>query len=261
MTRRRRRLPPETAVDDIRGFARSGQTAVCAGLDRTVKQYIGGKQARPDSGYSYNVYGKHGKLIGEAPLGNRKDIRNAVEAAAPPASGRKQSAHGRAQVLYYIAENMIQRRAELVAKLAAFVDEEQAGIEVDYSIERIFSYAGWADKFEGVVHNPPGRNVTIAMNESVGTIGILAPEESPLLGFVSLVLPAIAMGNTVVAVPSEKYATVMGDLYQIFDTSDLPGGVVNIVAGTPPPNSARRSPSTTTSTPSGASAIMPTPPW
>jgi aldehyde dehydrogenase (NAD+) len=126
---------------------------------------------------------------------------------------------------------MIQRRDELAAKLAVLVGEDQAGIEVDYSIERIFAYAGWADKFEGVVHNPPGRNVTLAMNEPVGAIGILAPEESPLLGLLSLVLPAIAMGNTVVAVPSERYATVMADLYSILDTSDLPGGVVNIVAG------------------------------
>jgi aldehyde dehydrogenase (NAD+) len=200
-------------------------------IDRTIKQYIGGKQARPDSGYSYPVYARDGKLIGEAPLGNRKDIRNAVEAARAAAKWAKQSAHNRAQVIFYIAENMIQRRDELAAKLAILVGDDQAGIEVDYSIERIFAYAGWADKFEGVVHNPPGRNVTLAMNEPVGTIGILAPEESPLLGLLSLVLPAIAMGNTVVAVPSERYATVMADLYSIFDTSDLPGGVVNIVAG------------------------------
>jgi aldehyde dehydrogenase (NAD+) len=200
-------------------------------IDRTIKQYIGGRQARPDSGYSYPVYARDGKLIGEAPLGNRKDIRNAVEAARAAAKWAKQSAHNRAQVLFYIAENMIQRRDELAAKLAILVGEDQAGIEVDYSIERIFAYAGWADKFEGIVHNPPGRNVTLAMNEPVGAIGILAPEESPLLGLLSLVLPAIAMGNTVVAVPSERYATVMADLYSIFDTSDLPGGVVNIVAG------------------------------
>jgi aldehyde dehydrogenase (NAD+) len=200
-------------------------------IDRTIKQYIGGKQARPDSGYSYPVYARDGKLIGEAPLGNRKDIRNAVEAARAAGKWAQQSAHNRAQVLFYIAENMIQRRDEFAVKLAILVGDDQAGIEVDYSIERIFAYAGWTDKFEGVVHNPPGRNVTLAMNESVGTIGILAPEESPLLGLLSLVLPAIAMGNTVVAVPSERYATVMADLYSIFDTSDLPGGVVNIVAG------------------------------
>ena len=185
----------------------------------------------PIAGTATRSTRSNGKLVGEAPLGNRKDIRNAVEAARAAGKWAKQSAHNRAQVLYYIAENMIQRRDELAAKLAVLVGEDQAGIEVDYSIERIFAYAGWADKFEGVVHNPPGRNVTLAMNEPVGTIGILAPEESPLLGLLSLVLPAIAMGNTVVAVPSERYATVMADLYSILDTSDLPGGVVNIVAG------------------------------
>jgi len=202
------------------------------GIDRTVKMYIGGKQARPDSGYSYPVYGLSGKMVGEAPLGNRKDVRNAVEAARN-VSGKwaKTAAHGRAQVLYFIAENLVQRRAEIVAKLAEFVGPEQAAIELDYSVERIFSYAAWADKFEGSVHNPPMRMVTLAMKEAIGTVGILCPDDAPLLGFVSLVLPAIAMGNTVVAVPSERCATLMGEIYQVFDTSDLPGGVVNIVSG------------------------------
>jgi aldehyde dehydrogenase (NAD+) len=204
------------------------------GIDRTVKQYIGGKQARPDSGYSFPVYGSDGKLAGEAPLGNRKDIRNAVEAArGVSAKWAKTPAHGRAQILYYIAENMLQRRAEIVGKLGAFVGPEQAAIEFDYGVERTFSYAAWCDKFEGSVHNPPMRMVTLAMKEAIGTVAVLCPDDAPLLGFLSLVLPAIAMGNAVVAVPSERCATLMGELYQIFDTSDLPGGVVNIVAGKP----------------------------
>jgi len=204
-----------------------------AGIDRTIKLYIGGKQARPDGGYSYSVYDAKGKLVGDAPLGNRKDIRNAVEAARAASKWAKQSAHNRAQILFYIAENMIQRRDELIAKLSAFVGKKAAASEVDCCIQRTFAYAGWADKFDGSVHNPPGRNVTLAMNEPVGVIGILAPEESPLLGLLSLVLPAIAVGNTVVAVPSERYATIIAHLYSIFDTSDLPGGVVNLVAGRP----------------------------
>jgi aldehyde dehydrogenase (NAD+) len=226
---KRKKIALAAAAGAAAGADRTAASPIA--IDRTIKQYIGGKQARPDSGYSYPIYGLDGKLVGEAPLGNRKDIRNAVEAARSAGKWAKQSAHNRAQVLYYIAENMIQRHDELAAKLAVLMGEDQAGIEVDYSIERIFAYAGWADKFEGVVHNPPGRNVTLAMNEPVGAIGILAPEESPLLGLLSLVLPAIAMGNAVVAVPSERYATVMADLYSIFDTSDMPGGVVNIVAG------------------------------
>ena len=204
------------------------------GIDRTVKQYIGGKQARPDSGYSFPIYGRDGKLLGEAPLGNRKDIRNAVEAARPAGNKwAKAPAHTRAQVLYYIAENLIQRRDEIVAKLAAFVGPDQAAVELDDSVERAFTYAAWADKYEGSVHNPPFRMVTLAMKEAIGTVGILAPDDAPLLGLLSLILPAIAVGNSVVAVPSERCATIIGDLYQVFDTSDLPGGVVNFVAGRP----------------------------
>ncbi|HXE09300.1 MAG TPA: aldehyde dehydrogenase family protein [Acidobacteriaceae bacterium] len=202
-------------------------------IDRTVKQYIGGKQARPDSGYSFPVHAADGSLIGEAPLGNRKDIRNAVEAAHKAEKWAKTPAHTRAQILYYIAENLIQRRHEIAERLAQVVGREQATQEIDLSIERIFTYAAWADKFDGAVHNPPMRNVTLAMNEAIGTVGIICPADPPLLAFFSLVMPAIAAGNTVVAVPSERYATVIGDLYQVFDTSDLPGGVVNIVAGRP----------------------------
>jgi aldehyde dehydrogenase (NAD+) len=202
-------------------------------IDRTVKQYIGGKQSRPDSGYSFPVYASDGKLVGEAPLGNRKDIRNAVEAAHKAEKWAKTPAHTRAQILYYIAENLIQRRSEITSRLAQMVDQDTATAEVESSIERIFTYAAWADKYDGSVHNPPMRNVTLAMNEAIGAVGIICPTEAPLLGFLSLVMPAIAAGNTVVAVPSEKYATIIGDLYQVFDTSDLPGGVVNIVAGRP----------------------------
>jgi aldehyde dehydrogenase (NAD+) len=202
-------------------------------IDRTVKQYIGGKQARPDSGYSFPVFGRDGKLVGEAPLGNRKDIRNAVEAAHKADKWAKTPAHTRAQILYYIAENLIQRRSEMAARLAQFVGEDQASGEVECSIDRIFSYAAWADKYDGAVHNPPMRNVTLAMHEAIGAVGIVCPTEAPLLAFLSLVMPAIAAGNTVVAIPSEAHATILGDLYQVFDTSDLPGGVVNIVAGRP----------------------------
>jgi aldehyde dehydrogenase (NAD+) len=200
-------------------------------IDRTVKLYIGGKQVRPDSGYSMEVRSDDGRLLGEAPLGNRKDIRNAVEAAHKAGAWSKATAHNRAQVLYYCAENLAQRRSEVVSHLAAAVGEANAAKEVDQSIERIFSYAAWADKFDGAVHNPPFRNIAIAMNEPIGTVGVICPNDSPLLGFLSLVLPLLAMGNTVVAVPSEKYPLIAGDLYQLFDTSDLPGGAINIVTG------------------------------
>jgi aldehyde dehydrogenase (NAD+) len=200
-------------------------------IDRTVKLYIGGKQARPDSGYSIEVRGADGQLLGEAPLGNRKDIRNAVEAARKAEGWGKATAHNRAQVLYYVAENLSQRREEIAGRLSAVVGTKQADAEVRFGIERIFSYAAWADKYEGAVHNPPFRNVALAMKEPVGAIGVVCPTDAPLLGFLSLVMPAIATGNTVIAIPSEKYPLIAGDLYQVFETSDLPDGVINIVTG------------------------------
>jgi len=200
-------------------------------IDRTVKLYIGGKQARPDSGYSIEVRGNEGELLGEAPLGNRKDIRNAVEAARKASGWAKSTAHNRAQVLYYMAENLSLRKEEVAKRLSAAVGKELAEKEVTTAIDRIFSYAAWADKYDGAVHNPPFRTIAIAMNEPVGTVGIICPNQSPLLGLLSLVLPALTAGNTVVAVPSETYPLIIGDLYQVFDTSDLPGGVVNLVSG------------------------------
>jgi aldehyde dehydrogenase (NAD+) len=188
---------------------------------------------RPDSGYSIEVRSADGRLLGEASLGNRKDIRNAVEAAHKTAAWAKATAHNRAQVLYYCAENLSQRRDEIIRGLTPVVGAKQAASELDLSIERIFSYAAWADKFDGAVHNPPVWNIAIAMNEPLGTVGIVCPAEAPLLGFLSLVLPALAMGNTVIAVPSEAYPLITADLYQLFDTSDLPGGAVNIVTGYP----------------------------
>src|ERR1700730_1962848 len=223
--------PPELESADDSDTTAGTAGIVTPEIDRTVKLYIGGKQARPDSGYYIEVRATDGRLLGEAPLGNRKDIRNAVEAARKAASWTKATAHNRAQVLYYSAENLSQRRDEIAHRLAAAVGEKQAAAEVDLSIERIFSYAAWADKFDGAVHNPPFRNIAIAMNEAIGTLGIICPREAPLLGFLSLVMPALAMGNTVIAVPSEKYPLIASDLYQLFDTSDLPGGAVNIVTG------------------------------
>ncbi len=200
-------------------------------IDRTVKLYIGGKQARPDSGYSMEVLNPKGELLGEAPLGNRKDIRNAVEAARKAANWSNATAHNRAQVLYYMAENLSLRQEEIAGRLGAAVGDKLAKKEVAASIERIFSYAAWADKFEGAVHNPPFRMIAMALNEPLGTVGMICPNQAPLLALLSLILPALAAGNTVVAVPSETYPLIIGDLYQLFDTSDLPAGAVNLVSG------------------------------
>ena len=223
-----RQKAPATAIDQP-PLAES--SAAAPSIDRTVKLYIAGKQARPDSGYSLEVRGAKGELLGEAPLGNRKDIRNAVEAARKADGWAKTTAHNRAQVLYYIGENLSQRADEIISRLASAVGQPQARAEVQAGIERIFSYAAWADKYDGAVHNPPFRNIALAMNEPIGTVGIVCPEDAPLLGLLSLVMPAIAMGNTVIAIPSETYPLIIGDLYQVLETSDLPAGVVNLVSG------------------------------
>ncbi|HEX4200924.1 MAG TPA: aldehyde dehydrogenase family protein, partial [Chthoniobacterales bacterium] len=183
--------------------AGNGETVT---IDRTPKLYIGGKQARPDSGYSYPVFDPAGKHRGEAGLGNRKDIRNAVEAAAKTSSWAKSAAHLRAQILFYIAENLQIRAREFANRLVTDCgySAESAEREVTAAIERTFYYASWADKYDGRIHQTPFRNVTLAMPEPWGILGIVCPETNPLLGFLSLVLPAVAMGNAVVAVPSAR---------------------------------------------------------
>ena len=201
-------------------------------IDRTAKLYIGGKQARPDSGYSYTVYGAKGRAIGQAGLGNRKDIRNAVEAASKASGWSSATAHNRAQVLYYIAENLSTRRDEFIGRLKSMGQSPKAAVtEVDAALQRIFWYAAQADKYDGRVHATKTRHVTLAMNEPFGVMGLVCPDEAPLLAFVALVMPAIAMGNRVVVVPSPAHPLAATDLYQVFDTSDLPGGVVNMVTG------------------------------
>ncbi|WP_164844635.1 aldehyde dehydrogenase family protein [Brucella pituitosa] len=203
------------------------------GIDRTMKNYIGGKQARPDGGYSYSVTGKGDSVIGQAGIGNRKDIRNAVEAASKAGSWGAATAHNRAQVLYYLGENLDARRTDFVARLIenTGISEKKAEEEFETALRRIFYYAAQADKFDGAVHSTKSRHVTLAMNEPWGVMGIVCPDEAPLLSLVSLILPAIAMGNRTVVVPSSRHPLIAGDFYQVLDTSDVPGGVVNIVTG------------------------------
>ena len=206
--------------------------AVHQDIDRTAKLFIGGKQVRPDSGYSYSIPNVKGKSIGQAGLGNRKDIRNAVEAASKASGWGSVTAHNRAQVLYYIAENLSARAAEFTNRLISLGSKPKAASEeMDLSIRRIFYYAALADKYDGRVHSTRSRHVTLAMNEPFGVMGILCPDDAPLLGFISLVMPAIAMGNRVVAVPAALAPLAVTDFYQVLETSDLPAGVINIVTG------------------------------
>ena len=199
-------------------------------IDRTAKLYVGGKQARPDGGYSRPVWGKSG-LLGHVGLANRKDVRNAVEAAAGATGWAKATGHLRAQILYYIGENLSTRAAEFAHRIDAMTGKRGGAQEVEASIQRLFTAAAWADKYDGQVHGVPIRGVALAMKEPVGVIGALCADEAPLLGLVSVMAPAIAMGNRVVLAASEPYPLAATDFYQILDTSDVPAGVINILTG------------------------------
>ena len=201
------------------------------GIDRTAKLYIGGKQARPDGGYSAPVHGKRGALLGHASIANRKDIRNAVEAAHAARGWSGSTGHLRAQILYYIAENLDARRDEFAARLDSLQGGRSGAREVEVSVRRLFTYAAWADKYDGQVHGVPIRGVALAMKEPVGVIGALCPADAPLLGLISCMAPAIAMGNRVILCASEPYPLAATDFVQVLETSDVPAGVVNILTG------------------------------
>ena len=202
-------------------------------IDRTLKFYIGGKQVRPDSGHSMATYNADGSLAAIVGSGNRKDIRNTVSAAVKAASWSSQSGHGRAQILYFLAENLAIRESEWIQRLETLcgVTKKQAKAEFDESLSRIFSYAAWADKYDGAVHSAPYRGVTMALPEPIGVLAQVAPETQPLLTTISLISPAIAMGNRVILIPSESFPSVALELVQTFETSDIPPGVINIVTG------------------------------
>lgn len=177
------------------------------------------------------MFTKAGKLIGQAPLSSRKDVRNAVEAARGAAGWAGTTAHLRAQILYYIAENLAARKDEFAARLNQMTGAKTGAKEVDVAVNRLFTYAAWADKFDGRVAQVPLRGVALAMREPCGVIGAFCPDDHPLLGLVSVMAPALAMGNRVVLVASEPFPLAATDFYQVLDTSDVPGGVVNILTG------------------------------
>merc|ERR1712228_437055 len=140
---------------------------------------------------------------------------------------------GRQQILYYIAENLNIRKRGFARRLVESkgVSQEEADAEVDMSVARLFYWAAYADKYGGTVQETQLYGTVIKIHEPVGVIGIACPDKVPLLSFISLFAPAIARANSVIIVPSEKYPILALDMYQVFDTSDLPGGVVNILTG------------------------------
>lgn len=217
------------ALVKVDAFA--GSTVEPQSVDRTAKLYIGGKQVRPDSGYSRNVYDRAGVLIGQAPIGSRKDIRNAVEAARGAAGWSSATAHLRAQILYYLGENLSARSTEFAALIDRLTGTAQGTKEVEACVDRLFTYAAWADKFDGQVKSVPMRAVAMGLREPCGVIGAFCDDALPLLGLISAMAPAIAMGNRAVLVASEPFPLAALDFYQVLETSDVPGGVVNILTG------------------------------
>ena len=156
-----------------------------------------------------------------------------ARAARAAEAWSKATAHNRAQILYYIAENLSGRRDEFAARIAAMtgIKKSAALAEVDAAIRRLFTYGAWADKYEGQIHTPPLRGLALALKEPLGVAGVICPDEAPLLAFISLLAPLIAMGNRVIAVPSERHPLAATDFYSVLETSDVPAGVVNIVTG------------------------------
>ena len=216
----------------IAPFVRGGGSrAAPDSIDRTGKLYVAGKHTRPDSGYSRPVWGRDGALLGEIGLASRKDLRNAVEAARAAAGWGKMSAHGRAQVLYYIAENLSLRAAEFADRLDALTGTSAGAAEVDIALDRLFTFAAWADKFDGRVLEAPFPGLVLESRAPVGVIGALAPDAQPLAGLVALMAPALAMGNRVVLVASQPFPLAAIDLVQVLETSDVPAGVVNVRTG------------------------------
>jgi len=200
-------------------------------LDRTAKLYIGGKQTRPDGGYSNPVYSAGGKLLGHASIANRKDIRNAVEACNAAKSWSRTTGHLRAQILYYIAENLSARANEFATRINTMTGNKTGAEEVETAIRTLFTYAAWADKYDGQVHGVPIRGVALAMEEPVGNIGVFCADDTPLGGLIAAMAPAIAMGNRTVLIASEPFPLAATDFTQVLETSDLPAGVVNILTG------------------------------
>jgi aldehyde dehydrogenase (NAD+) len=211
--------------------AMQGNGAPTDGIDRTAKLYIGGKQTRPDSGYSTPIWAKNGDLLGHAPNASRKDVRNAVEGAHAAKGWSRTTGHLRAQILYFIAENLAARGMEFALRLDQMQGGTSGEAEVDTAVQLLFTYAAWADKYDGQVHGVPMRGTSLAMKEPVGVIAALCSEDAPLAGLISVMAPAIAMGNRVILSASEPFPLAATDVAQVLETSDVPAGVVNILTG------------------------------
>jgi acyl-CoA reductase-like NAD-dependent aldehyde dehydrogenase len=205
-------------------------------VTKTPKVYIGGAFVRSESARTFKISGADGAFFANIPQCSRKDLRNAVEAAAKAGPGwSRRTAYNRAQILYRLAEMIEARSEELVGSLVRFgARPADASKGVSVCVDRLIHYAGWADKYEqllGSVNPVASRHFNFTVTEPMGVVGIIAPESPPLLGLVSMLAPVIASGNTVVALASEKFPYPAILLGEMLATSDLPGGVVNLLTG------------------------------
>jgi len=202
---------------------------------KTYKLYIGGKFPRSESGRSYEVVSASGEFLANAAMGSRKDVRDAVVAARAALPGwAGATAYNRGQVLYRVAEVLEGRRAQFVEEVAASegLTARAAGAVVDAAIDRVVWYSGWTDKIAQVLGNlnpVAGPFFNVSAPEPTGVVGVLAPQASSLLGLVSVVAPVIASGNTAVVVSSAARPLPAVTFSEVLATSDVPGGVVNIV--------------------------------
>lgn len=203
---------------------------------KTYKIYIGGNFPRTESGRYYKVFDSEKELLANACLCSRKDVRDAVKIARGAFGGWKsRSAYNRGQILYRIAEMIESRRAEFEKQLSKIgFTTAEAEADVNASIDRLIYYAGWTDKYQqvfGSINPVASAHFNFSMLDATGVIGILAPENSPLLGLVSVIAPVIAGGNTCVALASEAYPLPSIIFAEVLNSSDVPGGVVNILTG------------------------------
>ncbi len=206
-------------------------------VKKTYKLYIGGAFPRSESGYTMAVHDKDGNVLAQASQASRKDLRDAVKAARSAAGGwAGRTAYNRGQVLYRVAEVLEGRRGQFVDALAAVAgpDALDPEVEVDASIDRWVWYAGWTDKLSTILgsRNPvAGPFLNVSHPEPMGVVGVVAPDAAPLLGLTSVLAPVLAGGNVAVLLASQSFPLVSIDLAEVFATSDVPGGVANVLTG------------------------------
>ena len=226
-----------TATNKAGKAAKATEDAPRLGVFKTYKLYVGGKFPRSESGRVYEVTDTKGNWLANVPRSSRKDARDAVGAARKAFGGWSgATAYNRGQVLYRVAEMLEGRREQFIAEVADSegASKAKAAAQVDAAIDRWVWYAGWSDKLAQVVGgaNPvAGPFFNLSTPEPTGVVALLAPQESSLLGLVSVIAPAIVTGNTVVVVTSERAPLPALSFSEVLATSDVPGGVVNILSG------------------------------